>query len=70
MAKQDKKHHGLRFAPVEHTDEELHRRLRYFEQHAAPFFSVSLSEDQKNTICTGVRTGKVRFVEPVDALWN
>lgn len=51
-------------------DEELHRRLKYVEQHAAPFFNVSLSEDQQNIICTSVRTGKVRFVEPVDALWN
>jgi hypothetical protein len=65
-----KKHRGLRFTPVEHTDEELHRRLRYVEQHAAPFFSVSLSEDQKNVICTSVRTGKVRFVQPADVLWN
>src|SRR5689334_3853757 len=52
VAKMHKKHRGLPFAPVEHTDEELHRRLKYVEQHAAPFFTVSLSEDQKNIICT------------------
>ena len=55
---------------MEQTDEELHRRLKYVEHHAAPFFAVSLSEDQKNIVCTSVRTGKVRFVEPVDVLWN
>jgi hypothetical protein len=65
-----KKHHELTFAPVEHTDGELHRRLKYVEYHMAPFFAVSLSEDQKNIVCTSVRTGKVRFTEPVDALWN
>ena len=70
VVKPHKKQHGLKFAPVEHTDEELHRRLKYVEQHAAPFFAVSLSEDQKNIICTSVRTGKVRFTEPVDVLWN
>ena len=70
MAKVHKKYPGLPFAPVEHTDEELHRRLKYVEQHASPFFTVSLSEDQQKIICTSVRTGKVRFVEPVDALWN
>ncbi len=70
MAKVHKKHRGLTFAPVEHADEELHRRLKYVEQHASPLFTVSLSEDQQKIICTSVRTGKVRFVEPVDALWN
>jgi hypothetical protein len=70
VARLHKKHRGLTFAPVEHTDEELHRRLKYIGEHAAPFFAVSLSEDQKNVICTSVRTGRVRFVEPVDALWN
>jgi hypothetical protein len=70
VIKLHRKHHRLRFAPVEHTDEELNRRLRYLEQHAAPFFAVSLSEDQKEIICTSVRTGKLRFVEPVDMLWN
>lgn len=70
VAKVHKKYHGLTFAPVEHTDEELHRRLKYVSQHATPFFAVSLSEDQKNIICTSVRTGKVRFVESVDVLWH
>lgn len=70
MGKSHKKHHGLTFAPVEHTDEELHRRLKYVQHSAAPFFTVSLSQDQKDIICTSVRTGKVRFVEPVDMLWN
>ena len=70
MAKVHKKCASLRFTRVEHTDEEFHRRLKYVEQHAAPFFTVSVSEDQKNIICTSVRTGKVRFVEPVDVLWN
>jgi hypothetical protein len=70
VARLHKKHRGLTFAPVEHTDEELHRRLKYVENSAAPFFTVALSEDRKNIICTSVRTGRVRFVEPVDALWN
>ena len=70
MARVQTKHRGLTFAPVEHTDEELHRRLRYVKQHAAPFFTVSLSEDQKQIICRSVRTGRVRFIQPVDALWN
>lgn len=70
MAKMHKKHSRLMFAPVEHTDQELHRRLKFIEQRAAPFFTVSLSEDQKSIICTSIRTGKVRFMEPVDALWN
>jgi hypothetical protein len=70
VARVQKRYRGLAFAPVEHTDEELHRRLRYVEQHAAPFFTVSLSEDQKQIICTNVRTGKVRFVQPVDVLWD
>ena len=70
MAKLHTKHHGLKFPRVEHTDEELHRRLKYVGQHAAPFFSVSLSQDQKNIVCTSVRTGKVRFTESVDVLWN
>ena len=70
VEKLHKKHQGLAFAPVEHTDEELHRRLQFIDHHAAPFFTVSLSEDGKHVICTSVRTGKVRFVEPVDVLWN
>jgi hypothetical protein len=70
VAKLHKKHRTLRLAPVENTDKELHRRLRYVEQCAAPLFSVSLSEDQKNIVCTSVRTGKVRFTEPADVLWN
>jgi hypothetical protein len=70
MVKPHKKEHWLRFPPVEHTDEELHRRLQYVQDGAAPFFTISLSEDQKKIICTSVRTGKVRFTEPVDALWN
>lgn len=70
MAKQHKKHRALTLASVEHTDEELHRLLKYAQHTAAPFFTVSLSEDRKNIICTSVRTGKVRFVEPVDVLWN
>ncbi len=65
-----KKHRELSFAPVKQTDEELHRRLNYIQHHAEPLFSVSLSDDQKNIICTSVRTGKVRFVAPVEMIWN
>jgi hypothetical protein len=65
-----KKRRQLRLAPAVHTDEELHRRLQSADQQAAPFFAVSLSQDGKHIICTSVRTGKVRFVEPVDVLWN
>ena len=70
MARLHKKHQALRFASVEYSDQELHRRLNYVQRSAAPFFTVGLSEDRKNIICTNVRTGKVRFVEPVDVLWN
>lgn len=70
MEKLHKKRHQLTFAPVVHTYEELHRRLQSVERHAAPLFAVSLSEDGKHIVCTSVRTGKVRFVEPVDVLWN
>jgi hypothetical protein len=70
VARPHKKHQALRFVSVEHTDEALHRRLNYVQRSAAPFFTVSLSEDRKNPICTSVRTGKVRFVEQVDVLWN
>jgi hypothetical protein len=48
----------MRFASVDHTDEEPHRRLNCVQQSAAPFFTAP------------VRTGKVGFVEPVDVLWN
>jgi len=70
VARPHKKHRALRFVSVEHTDEELHRRLNCVQRSAAPFFYCSLSEDRKNLICTSVRTGKVRFVEPVDVPWN
>jgi hypothetical protein len=70
VARAHKKHYAIRFASVEHTDEELYRRLKCIQQSASPFFAVCLSEDRKNIICTSVRTGKVRFVEPADMLWN
>lgn len=69
MARVQRKLRGLTFAPVEHSDEELHRRLKYAQQQVGPFFTLSLSEDQKNIICTNVRTGKVRFVESADTLF-
>ena len=47
MAKLHKKHRALRLAPVKHTDEDLHRLLKYAQHTAAPFFTVSLSEDRK-----------------------
>jgi hypothetical protein len=70
MTKVHKKHQVLSFAPVEHTDEELHLRLKHAQHSAEPFFALSLSEDKKNIICTSVRTGNVRFVQPVDVLWD
>ena len=70
VEKLHKKRQELTFAPVVHTEEEVRRRLQFVEQRAAPFFTVSLSADGKHVICTSVRTGKVRFVEPVDVLWN
>ena len=70
VKKLQRKHQALRLAPVEHTDEELHRRLKSLQRHAAPFFTVSLSDDRKTIVCTRVRTGKVRFVDSADALWD
>jgi len=50
VARLHKKHQAIRIASVEHTDEELHRRLKCVQQSAAPFFTVCLSEDRKNII--------------------
>jgi hypothetical protein len=68
VARVHKKYQALRFTSVEHIDEELHRRLNYVQRSAAHVFTVGLSEDRKNVICRNVRTGKVRFVAPVDVL--
>ena len=48
----------MRFASVDHTDEEPHRRLNCVQQSAAPFFTAP------------VRACKVGFVEPLDVLLN
>jgi hypothetical protein len=70
VARLHKKLHAIRFASLEHSDEEFHRRLKCLQQSGSPFFAVCLSEGRKNIICTNVRTGKVPSLEPVDMLWS
>jgi hypothetical protein len=52
VARLHKKYHAMRFASMQHTDEGLHRRLKGVRQSFAPVFTVCLSEDRKNIICT------------------
>jgi protein tyrosine phosphatase (PTP) superfamily phosphohydrolase (DUF442 family) len=70
VARVQTKHRGFRFAPVEHTDEEIAARLKALQDIASPLLMVCLSEDRTKVLWKTKSTGTVRIIDPVEVLWN